>query len=310
MEKITPCLWFNSNAEEAAKFYTSVFPKSKIIEKAVYGDSAAEVSGQKKGSVLTVEVSISGHHFTLLNGGPIFKPNPSLSFFLNFDPSKDKKALENLNSTWEKLSSGGKVLMEIMEYPFSKRYGWLEDKFGVSWQLMLTDKKGEERPFIIPSIMFVGNNAGKAKEATDFYISVFKNSKRGTYAPYPKGAAFDKEGSAMFTDFMLEKQWFAAMDSAAGHKFSFNEGVSLVINCKDQKEVDYFWDSLIKGGGRESMCGWLKDKYGFNWQVVPSEMSDMFSGKDKASERAMAAMLKMTKLDINELKKAYKGGEK
>jgi predicted 3-demethylubiquinone-9 3-methyltransferase (glyoxalase superfamily) len=102
----------------------------------------------------------------------------------------------------------------------------VEDKFGVSWQLILTNPEGEERPIIVPSLMFVGDNTGKAEEASDFYLSVFKDSKRGALARYPAGMEPDKEGSVMFTDFKLLGQWFVAMDSAQKHDFAFNEGIS------------------------------------------------------------------------------------
>ncbi len=118
------------------------------------------------------------------------------------------------------------MLMPINEYPFSKRYGWLKDKYGVSWQLMLTDPEGEPRPAIIPSLLFVKNKCGKAEEAINFYLSVFKNSKAGSLHRYPAGMAPDKEGTVMYADFILESSWFSAMDSAHEHNFDFNEAIS------------------------------------------------------------------------------------
>ena len=300
MSKITPHLWFDTQAKEASEFYVSLFPNSKV-------GSVTTLRNTPSGDTDVVSFELAGQSFMAISAGPLFKINPSISFFLNFDPSQDEKARENLDKTWEKLIDGGKALMPLQEYPFSKHYGWVEDKYGVSWQLILTSPEGEPRPFIIPSLMFVGAVAGKAEEATDFYLSVFKNSKRGTLSRYPKGMEPDKEGTITFTDFQLEDTWLAAMDSAHLHKFSFNEAVSLIINCEDQKEVDYFWEKLSAVPESEQ-CGWLKDKYGVSWQVVPARMDEMMEkGTPEQIERVTQAFLPMKKLDIETLEKAYAG---
>ena len=200
---------------------------------------------EREREVLTGIFELEGYRFMALDGGPVFKINPSVSFILNFDPSKDNPpaggASETIEYFWKKLSDGGKVLMEFQKYPFSEKYSWCEDKFGVSWQLILSNPEGEERRFITPSMMFVGGKAGKAEEAMKFYLSVFKNSKQGQIARYPAGMEPDKEGTIMFSDFMLENQWFAAMDSAREHEFNFNEAVSFYVEVVDQNELDYYW---------------------------------------------------------------------
>jgi predicted 3-demethylubiquinone-9 3-methyltransferase (glyoxalase superfamily) len=245
-----------------------------------------------------------------ISAGPIFKLNPSISFFVNFDPSRDPEAKEHLTAAWEKFSEGGQVLMPLQEYPFSKWYGWIQDKYGVSWQLMLTNPGGEERPFIIPSLMFVGDVAGKAEEATDYYISIFKDSqnssKRGNLARYPEGTGKD-EGTLMFTDFNLTGTWIAAMDSAGPHKFGFNEAISLLISCETQEEIDYFWEKLSTVPEAEQ-CGWCKDKWGVSWQVWPTEMGKMMSsGTPEQIDRVTKAFMPMKKFDIAKLKDAFEG---
>jgi predicted 3-demethylubiquinone-9 3-methyltransferase (glyoxalase superfamily) len=195
--------------------------------------------------------------------------------------------------------------MPLDKYPFSERYGWVEDKYGVSWQLILTNPEGEERPLIIPSLMFAGEVCGQAEEATDFYLSVFKNSKRGAVVRYPQGMEPDQEGTLMFADFMLENQWFAAMDSAHEHKFNFNEAISLMVYCDTQAEIDHYWSKLSADPASER-CGWLKDKYGFSWQVVP-DMNRWLSDESEGAGRAMQAMLQMKKIDILKLDEAYNG---
>jgi predicted 3-demethylubiquinone-9 3-methyltransferase (glyoxalase superfamily) len=163
MQKITPFLWFDNQAEQAAKFYTSLFKNSRILDVARYGESGAKASGRPKGSVLTVKFRLDGQEFVALNGGPIFK---------------------------------------------------------------------------------------------------------------------------------------------------FTEAISFVVNCGTQKEVDRFWKKL-SAGGKEGQCGWLKDKYGVSWQIVPTALIEMLLDKDPhKSQRVMQAMLKMTKIDITKLKKAYNATEK
>jgi len=111
--------------------------------------------------------------------------NPSISFMINFDPSRDADAIKRIDEVWNQLSDGGKVMMPIDRYPFSERYGWVADRYGVNWQLILTRAEGEERPVILPSVIFTGDVAGRAEEAVNFYCSIFKDGKRGVTAYYP-----------------------------------------------------------------------------------------------------------------------------
>ena len=214
-----------------------------------------------------------------INAGPLFKFNASISFMVNFDPSQDADAKTRIDAVWAKLAEGGKVLMPIDKYPFSERYGWVEDKFGISWQLILTDPEVEERPIVIPSFFsFRWKVYGKAEEASDFYLSVFKNAERGELVHYPAGMEPDKEGGDVHA-FKLEGQWFAAMDSAHQHDFAFNEAISLMVYCNDQAELDYYWEKLSAVPQAEQ-CGWLKDKFGVSWQIVPTMMVEMMNDQD------------------------------
>lgn len=300
MQKIVPHLWFDKEAKEAAEFYTSLFPDSEITNTSTIHDTPS-------GDCDIVSFKLWGYSFMSISAGPLFKINPSISFMVNFDPSKDTEAKARIDTVWAKLVKGGKVMMPLDKYPFSERYGWVEDKYGVSWQLILTNPEGEERPTIIPSLMFVGGVCGKAEEASDFYLSVFKDAKRGIVARYPAGMEPDKEGTLMFTDFKLEGQWFSAMDSARMHDFTFNEAVSLIVTCETQEEIDYYWDKLSAVPEAEQ-CGWLKDKYGLSWQIVPSAMNEMMSkGNPEQMARVTQAFLPMKKFDIAKLEQAYKG---
>jgi predicted 3-demethylubiquinone-9 3-methyltransferase (glyoxalase superfamily) len=197
--------------------------------------------------------------------------------------------------------------MPLYKYPFSEKYGWIQDKYGLSWQLILTNPEGEERPSIVPQLMFTGEQSGNAEEGLHFYLSIFKDVKQGHIARYPKGMEPEKEGTIMFSDFSLENQWFAAMDSARDHNFNFNEAISFMVYCDTQEEIDYYWEKLSVVPEAEQ-CGWLKDKYGLPWQIVPSEMDEMMSkGTPEQLKRVTKAFLKMKKFDLAELRKAYEG---
>jgi predicted 3-demethylubiquinone-9 3-methyltransferase (glyoxalase superfamily) len=298
MSKITTHLWFDKEAKEATEFYTSLFPNSKV-------NSIKTIHDTPSGDADIVTFELHGLPFMAISAGPYFKFNPSVSLMVNFDPSKDKDAVENIDKVWEKLAEGGKVLMPIQEYPFSKRYGWIQDKYGLSWQLILTDPKGEERPAIVPSILFVGDAYGKAEEAINFYLSVFKESKLGTLMKYGAGQEPNKEGTVMFADFQLLETWLTAMDGGGEHDFAFNEAVSFIVSCKDQDEIDYYWEKLSAVPESEQ-CGWLKDKFGLSWQIVPIEMDEMMDkGTPEQIERVTKAFLSMKKFNIAELEKAY-----
>ena len=299
MKKIIPHLWFDKEAREAAEFYVSIFPNSKITNITTLHDTPS-------GDTDSVTFELAGQPFMAISAGPYFKVNPSVSFFVNFDPSRDKNARANLDALWEKLSEGGVALMPLDKYPFSEHYGWIQDKYGVSWQLILTNPEGEERPFIIPSMMFVGDVLGKAEEAIRFYVSVFKNSKVGALNPYPtEGWEPNTADMLNFADFMLEGQWFAAMDSAYEHNFKFTEAISFLVQCEDQEEIDYYWNKLSAVPESEQ-CGWLKDKYGMSWQITSSAMQEMLrDGTRGQIDRVTQAFLPMKKLDIKKLEEAY-----
>jgi predicted 3-demethylubiquinone-9 3-methyltransferase (glyoxalase superfamily) len=301
-QRITPHLWYEKEAKEAAAFYTSLFPKSRITNVTTLHDTPS-------GDTDIVSFELGGQPFMAMSAGPLFKFNPSISFIVNFDPSKERNARKSLDRMWKKLSVGGKVLMPLQEYPFSKWYGWLEDKYGLSWQLILTDPEGEERPLITPALMFVGKRAGHTEEAIDFYLSLFKDERAGAMNRYPEGMEPDKEGTVQFADFKLKDTWFAAMDSARRHDFDFNEAISLIVYCDDQEEIDYYWDRLSAVPESEQ-CGWLKDKFGVSWQIVPTAMDRMMAtGTREQIDRVTQALLPMKKLIIADLEKAYKGGD-
>ena len=276
--QIYPCLWFDGKAKAAADFYCSVFKNSKITAN----------------NPMVTTFEIEGHKFMGLNGGPLFKMNPSISFFVLGDSAVEVEAI------WNMLSKDGSVMMPLNKYPWNEKYGWCQDKFGVNWQLMMNQNVTSSEK-IIPSLMFTQSNAGNAEKAINFYTSVFKNSSVISISRYLKGE-HDVEGTIKHAQFTLGNQLFAAMDSSGAHDFTFNEGISLVVGCETQEEIDYYWDKLTEGGV-ESKCGWLKDKFGVSWQIVPTILGKLMSDPEK-SQNVMQAFMQMKKFDIEKLMNA------
>ena len=293
MQKITPFLWFDKEAGEAAKFYTSIFKDSRVKNTTTLHDTPS-------GTVEIVAIELLGQEFSLMSAGPLFKFTPAVSFLVGFNTKEEVDAL------WRKLSVQGTALMELGEYPFSEKYGWVQDRYGLSWQVMFMGER-QIKQKITPTLMFVGEVCGKAEEAINFYASVFHNARVGDILRYGKGETPDKEGTIKHAAFTLEGQEFAAMDSARVHNFTFNEAISFMVHCDTQEEIDYYWGKL-SADPKAEQCGWLKDKCGLSWQIVPTVMNEMLKDKDKKKmARVTEAFLKMKKFDIEDLKKAYKG---
>ena len=278
---ITPAIWCDGTADEAAQFYADVFRDTSIAEQA---------------PGIAATVSIHGFRLSLINGGNQYAPNPSISCILNFDPllfGGEEQARDYLDELYERLSTGG-VLMELGEYPFSPRYAWVRDRFGMTWQLMLTDPDGDPRPFVIPSFMFGGTNHAHAEEAKDAWIALFDNARRGALYRYEEGGPLDA-GTVMFTDFTLRGTWMAATDSGTFHDFTFTPGVSMIVSCRDQEEIDRYWAGLSAVPEAER-CGWCVDRWGVSWQVVPHNIAELM-----ADAATRDKILQMGKIDLVKL---------
>lgn len=300
MQKITPCLWFDNQAEEAVKFCTSLFKNSNIGRISYYDKESAKESGQPEGSVLTIEFELEGYNFLALNGGPAFKLNPSTSMFVYCDGD------EVIEQLYNKLKEGGNIIMPLDKYEWSPRYAWIEDKYGLSWQLDLDSINSSQK--IVPALLYVNEKFDKVKEAVLYYTSIFPDSKIMLESPFDKAMGLP-DNTLLFAQYKLSDYLLNAMSgSTAIHDFDFNEAFSFIIECEDQKEIDYYWNKLSSEGGSESVCGWLKDKFGVSWQIVPKVLSEFLEDKDSAkSQRVMSAMLQMKKIIIADLEKAYKG---
>lgn len=270
-----PCLWFDGKAKEAADFYCSVFQHTKIMSE----------------NPMVVTFESAGQKFMCLNGGPHFTINPSISFFVVCTSE------EEVDSTWTRLMEHGHALMELDKYPWSDKYGWLQDKYGVSWQLSFGKMEDVGQKFT-PSLMFTGKQAGKAEQAIEFYSAIFKPSSVVGISRYTAEEP-DVEGTVKHAQFHLQGNVFMVMDSSLQHAFGFNEGLSLVVPCETQKEIDYYWEKLSAVPEAEQ-CGWLQDQFGVSWQIVPAVLEKLM-GDPSRTQRVVDAFMKMKKFDIETL---------
>lgn len=293
MKTITPHLWYDNQAVAAAELYTSVVPDSKI-------HNVTTLPNTPSGDTDIVSFSLCGQPFMSISAGPLFQFTPAVSFIIGCETD------DEANRFWKELGDGGEVMMPLDSYPFSPRYGWTTDRYGVSWQVM--HYGGQEiTQRIIPSLLFVGDAYGKAEEAIGFYSSVFPDSKVGDISRYPADDPNNAEGSVQFGSFSLNGFEMAAMDSGYDHGFAFNEAISFIVPCEDQAEIDRFWEALSAVPESEQ-CGWLKDRFGLSWQITPVAMDEMMSkGSSEQIARVTEAFLPMKKFDIAALQKAYEG---
>jgi predicted 3-demethylubiquinone-9 3-methyltransferase (glyoxalase superfamily) len=299
MRGITPHLWFDQEAKEAAQFYTSLLPDSRIT-------NTVTLRNTPSGDCDVVSFDLAGQPFMAISAGPLFKFNPAISFHIKCS------TVEEVDALWSKLTPGGSILMDLGEYPFSKRFGWLADRYGVNWQIIHAgDNPTQQR--ITPVLMFVGAVVGKAEEAINFYASVFAGSggsgasKVDMTMRYGKGEEPEQEGTLKYASFQLLGQEFGAMDSAREHHFAFNEAISFLVPCDSQQEIDYLWGKL-SADPKSEQCGWLKDRFGVSWQIAPAAMEEiMNSGDQKKIDRVTQAFLTMKKFDLAELERAAAG---
>jgi predicted 3-demethylubiquinone-9 3-methyltransferase (glyoxalase superfamily) len=283
MSKITPFVRCESNAAELAAYYLSIFPESKLC----------------KQNDIVVTIEIFGQTLGFINGGPHAKPNPSISLSLWI---KDQALCEMLRS---KLSDGGQVMMEYQAYERSPAYGRCNDKYGVSRQVMRDNRAETSTHAMVPSMMFIGTNNGKTKEAMDYYCSIFPNSAVDFTRPYGENEFGENPEHLNHAEFKLSGQQFIAMDSGMNHKFQFDDGVSLAVSCDGQEETDYYREKLIADGGSEVQCGRCKDKYGVSRQIVPiqSQQAIFHADTPEAGAYAMQQMMQMKKIVIKDLYK-------
>jgi len=273
---IYPCLTLRGKIAEASDFYMRTFGEGRIVQTSPY----------------VIQIELSGQKFMLLNDGPTALPNPSISFMVMCHTPEETERY------WNNLIEGGNVLMPLNNYDWSPKYGWIEDKYGVSWQLYTGTYEDNFQKFC-PTLMFTGTRAGKASEAVNFYTGIFPQSHIGGIMNYSEADGepvnFVKHAQFKLNDFMV-----MAMDSSSDQGSGFNDAISIVAECDTQAEIDQYWEQLTANGGREVACGWLTDKYGISWQIIPKVLGKLMSDPERG-QRAMAALMKMKKLIIADL---------
>ncbi|WP_312075774.1 VOC family protein [Chryseobacterium sp.] len=280
---IFPCLWYDGDAKESAEFYCKVFN----------GKITADTE-------MVLNIDLFGQKLMLLNGGPHFEKNASISFMVLCETE------EEVEKYWKPLSENGIVLMELGEYPWSKKYGWVRDRFGVTWQVYLGEKQGEQK--IIPTLMYIHQNNGKAMKAMEFYTKIFPNSKIGGVLKYGDGVGDENHEipeNVQHAHFEIDGYSFFCMDNSYDHQFDFSEGISIVVMTENQGQTDHLWNSLTSEGGRESMCGWLKDQFGVSWQIVPKRLIELMNDSNpEKAQKVVMAMMKMQKIVSADLEEA------
>lgn len=294
MPKIIPHLWYDKEAREAADFYMSLFDQSQLL-------SSAVIPGTPSGDTEIINFELAGQQFSAISAGPYFRFNPTVSFMVTC------RTAEEVDRKWQALVEGGTELMPLGAYPFSGRYAWIQDRYGLSWQLMLagSEQAGSK---ITPNLLFSNGVCGKAEEAVRYYVEIFPDSEIGFISKYSEGEASSPKAQVNYSSFELCGMPFSAMDNGFDVDFSFNEAFSFIVNCDNQREIDDYWARLSAVPEAEQ-CGWLKDKYGLSWQIVPSNMGEIMSGgSEDEIRRVTEAFLKMKKLDIAALERARQGG--
>ncbi|MBP7240906.1 VOC family protein [Amaricoccus sp.] len=298
MQKIVPCLWFDGAAEEAAAFYASLVPDSEVGAITRYGKVGQEIHGQGEGTVMTAEFLLAGTEIVAMNGGPLFRFTPAISLFVTLPDRAD------VDRVWDGLIEGGRPLMPLDAYPWAPRYGWLADRWGLTWQVALGDPAASGRR-LVPSLMFTGAEAGRAEEAMNLWTGLLPDSGVAGVLRWDGAESPDRAGTVKHAQFRLAGETFMAMDSALTHDFGFNEAVSLMVLCEDQAEIDRLWAAMSAVPEAEA-CGWLKDRFGVSWQITPRDTLQMLAGPDRAAaDRAMAAFMDMKKIDIARLEAAF-----
>lgn len=292
MERIVPHLWFNDNAKEAVNFYRTLFDDSKMmLEQKLDGTPSGE-------NAAYYEFTLAGQLFGALNGGPHFTFNPAISISVNCETIEETEVL------WQKLIEGGRALMPLQEYTFSKLYGWVEDKYGLSWQVIYTEGFEYEQK-ITMQLMFSGHMTGKANEAIKYYTDLFKDGVIGDIHEYEEGQAVQEDAKISHANFSILDTEILASDNGTQTDYTFNEAISLMVLCVTQAEIDYYWEKLSADPEAEQ-CGWLKDKFGVSWQIVPANMNELMSRGTQAQIDAVTQeFLKMKKLDKNHLERAW-----
>jgi predicted 3-demethylubiquinone-9 3-methyltransferase (glyoxalase superfamily) len=274
MHPIYPCFWLNGTAPQAAQFYLQAFPDARVVSE----------------NPMVVQLEIRGHKIMLLNGGPMYQANAAISNFVYCGSD------EEIDRLYAALLPGATVFMPLGEYPWTRRYAWIVDQFGIAWQLDVDPIRSEQK--IVPALLYSQPQGHAVAEAVRHYTRIFEPSKVLMESPYAPGSGMP-DGALLFAQFKLGPSIFNAMSSTQTHEFQFSPGNSLVVECDTQQQIDHYWTEL-GAGGHYQMCGWLVDRYGVSWQIIPAVLPQLMADPAKR-DRVVEAFMKMQKFDITAL---------
>lgn len=295
MRTLTPNIWFAGDAEDGAALYARALPATSITRTDRYPtDGLLPFQEPLAGKVLTIQLEGPGCDLVLINAGPEFRPTPASSFTVTFGAADDTDAVAALDTAATVLADGGRVLMPLQQYPFSDRYTWVEDRYGVSWQLTVAFPDAPAEPSIVPTLLFGGPAQDRAAEAIAEWTALLPGSEVVRTVPYDEATGPAAAGAVMFAEIRLADQRIYAMDAGSAQDTTFTPAVSYQLACPDQAEIDRLWAALSTVPEAEQ-CGWCVDPFGVSWQIVPANMDELM-----ARPHAFEHMLGMTKLVIDD----------
>ncbi len=300
MQKLVPNIWCNDNADEMARFYLEAFPGATLANHARYPEEGLlEFQRPFAGKTLQVDVVIDGFAITLINADDTFRPGPALSLRVVVGTPQEAERLTSA------LSSGGRVLRPLGDHPLHELFAWVEDPYGVSWQVLVG-----HGPAIAPCLNFAGPAQGKAQAALDKYVASFPNSRAGESITYAQleGNTGDAAEAQDPSQLALGVAWldgepvyaqdfcgFGGAGVAGGDEhFAFDCGAALLYQAHGQQQLDAVWEALSAVPEAER-CGWLRDEFGVAWEVVPDNLGELMQ-RAGAYEKLMA----MTKIVVAE----------
>ena len=228
-----------------------------------------------------------------LDGGNMFQSSAANSLYLYCESNDEIERVHKL------LSNDGKVKMKLGNYGWSKKYSSITDKYGIDWQLDVDEVRSIQK--IIPSLLFTNDKKERISDAISRYTSIFQDHRKLMAVPYPAESNVIR-GTIMFAQLYLQDQIFQMMSSDFTNDFDFTEGMSYVVECDDQEQIDHYWQELSTGGN-EGQCGWLKDEFGISWQIIPAKLGSIMHSAANP-KKIIEALMKMKKLKINELVRA------
>ncbi|MFI3124330.1 VOC family protein [Streptococcus suis] len=283
MQTIIPHLWYDTAAKEAVAFYVDLFG-GKL-------DWSYTITDTPSGDSDLIQFQLGDMTLAAISAGPYFKLNESMSLMVNV-ASKDE-----VTRLYQALSEGGRILMPLAEYPFSPYYVWLEDRFGLSWQLSYAPDLDKPYQFDI-CLLFSQEQVGLAQPMLDYYKDKLPQASVGQLSYYGEGEATVEAAKLNYAELLVAGQKMIVMDHGYGGEASFNEAFSLMVYVDSQDELDFYYD-LLSAVPEAEMCGWAKDQFGISWQIVPRILMEAYDTASPEKVKAVnAAVMTMKRLDF------------